>query len=240
MSPLPDLSTLIAEVDSRAVGGHGADRLLAAERVATELNALGARLVGYFVEQARAQGNSWADLGSHLGISKQAAQQRYAPPRFRLTVADLVDAGALVRLTERTRAALTRAEQHAGRLGNATVDPHHLLLAILDDADTLAVQALDHLGVDRPALRAALGTPATAAAKTGALPLSGTARGVLETALTEALKLNHNYVGTEHLLLGLARAQRDPAGQILAEHGVTLDRARDAVRAVIDAYLQRG
>ncbi|WP_194240114.1 Clp protease N-terminal domain-containing protein [Amycolatopsis sp. YIM 10] len=240
MPGLPDLPTLIAEVDSRAVGGGALDRIAAAERVADELNGLGTRLIGYFVEQARAEGVSWSEIGTHLGISRQAAQQRYAPPRFQLTVSDLVNAGALVRLTGRTRDALARAEGHAARLDNATVDPQHLLLAILDDTDTLAIQALDRLDVDRDALRAAL-TAAAAPSTSGAagpLPLGAAARRVLETATTQALKLSHNYVGTEHLLLGLTHTQRDTVAQVLANHGATRDRTRDAVRDTLNAYLQ--
>lgn len=242
MPQLPDLSTLIAEVEGRAAGGGELDYLLTAERVADDLGALGARLVGYYVEQARAQGSSWGEIGAHLGISKQAAQQRYAPQRLRLTVSDLAGAGALVRFTARTRDALTRAEQYAGQLGSATVDPQHMLLAILDDTSTLAAQSLDRLGADRDALRVSLSTPENPATpdQTGPLPLSSAARRVLEAAITEALRLQHNYVGTEHLLLGMARSQRDPIGQILARHGIAYEQARAAVRAVIDAYLDRG
>lgn len=242
MLQLPELPALVAEVETRTVGRSGLDRLAAAERVADELQELGARLVGYFVEQARAGGSSWSEIGAHLGISKQAAQQRYAPPRLRLTVSDLVDAGALVRLTGRTRDALTRAEQHAARLASPAVAPQHLLLAILDDADTLAAQALERLGADRDALHAALSTPAatpgTAATPAGPLPLSNTARRVLENATAQALKLSHNYVGTEHLLLGLTHDQHEATSKILARQGVTRERASDAVRAVIDDYLQ--
>jgi hypothetical protein len=240
--PLPDLSALIAEVESRAAGGGDLDHLLTAERVAGDLDALAARLIGYYVEHARAQGSSWAEIGAHLGISKQAAQQRYASQRLRLTFSDLVQAGALVRFTARTRDALTRAEQHADQLGSATVDPQHMLLAILDDTSTLAAQALDRLGADRDALRASLTTPEHPETpdQTGPPPLSSAARRVLDAAVTQALRLQHNYVGTEHLLLAMAHTPADPTGQILATHGVAYDQARAAVRAVIDAYLGRG
>jgi ATP-dependent Clp protease ATP-binding subunit ClpC len=118
-----------------------------------------------------------------------------------------------------------------------------VLLAMLDDHDTLAAQALDLLKVDTTALRAELDTPHdapndAASPRTVAPPLSTPARRLLETALTQALKLNHNYVGTEHLLLALAHTPNEPAARALADRGVTYERAREAVHAVIDEYLR--
>lgn len=239
MPDLPDLASLITDLDARIGDAGDLDRLAAAEEIADELSALGARLVGYYVEQARAHGNSWTDIGAHQGISRQAAQQRYAPARFQLTLSDLITTGSLKHLTERTRATLLRAEQHAGRRGSATVEPAHVLLAMLDDHDTLASQALGRLDVDTTELRRALDPPQdTAFPRTVSPPLSTPARRLLETALTQALKLNHNYVGTEHLLLALAYTHNDPAAQLLADQGVTYDRAREAVHGVIDEYLR--
>ena len=237
---LPDLRALIAEIDQRAGDEGELDRLAAAEDLAAELAALGTRLVGYFVEQARVQGSSWADIGAHRGISKQAAQQRYTPSRFRLTVSDLVGTGSLVRFTERTHAMLRRAELHAEQQGSGAVDPQHILLSILEDHDTLAIRALDTLCIDRDLLRIALDPHeiAASAAPSGSLPLSDAARRMLEQALTQAFKLGHNYVGTEHLLLALTHYQHETAGKLLKDHGVTYEGAHSAVRAVIDAYLQ--
>ena len=236
---LPDLPALIAELDSRTADDGDLNRLAAAEEIADALSALGARLVGYYVEQARTRGNSWADIGTHLGISRQAAQQRYAPARFQLTVGDLIGTGGLSRVTERTRATLIRAEQHAARLGSTTVEPGHVLLALLDDHDTLAAQALDLLKADTADLRTTLDTSQDPVSPhTAAPPLDTATRRLLETALTQALKLSHNYVGTEHLLLALAYTHNDPTAQLLADRGVTYDRAREAVHAVIDEYLR--
>ncbi|MBS2536272.1 hypothetical protein KGQ20_26255 [Catenulispora sp. NF23] len=262
MPELPDLPALIAELDARTAERGDLDRLEAAEEIADELTALGARLVGYYVEQARTRGNSWADIGGHLGISRQAAQQRYTPARFQLTLGDLISTGALSRLTDRTRTTLVRAEEHAKRLGSATVEPRHVLLAMLDDGDTLAAQALARLNVDIAGLRAALDPVAAvdtldtlnptdpaaapndaassrdAAPHVTAPPLGTPARRLLEAALAQALKLNHNYIGTEHLLLAVASVHTDPTAQLLADRGAGYDRAREAVHAVIDEYLR--
>ncbi|WP_194926093.1 Clp protease N-terminal domain-containing protein [Catenulispora pinisilvae] len=260
MPELPDLPALIADLDARTADRGDLDRLEAAEEIADELTALGARLVGYYVEQARTRGNSWTDIGGHLGISRQAAQQRYTPARFQLTLGDLISTGALSRLTDRTRTTLVRAEEHAKRLGGATVEPRHVLLAMLDDGDTLAVQALARLDVDVAGLRAVLDTadavdapnnavgsrdaaphvaaPNFAAPHATAPPLGTPARRLLEAALAQALKLNHNYIGTEHLLLALASVHTDPTAQLLADRGAGYDRVREAVHAVIDEYLR--
>jgi hypothetical protein len=86
-----------------------------------ELGRLGDRLIGYFVEQARAEGFSWTDIGEYLGVSRQAAQQRYTARRSTLSLDDLVQAGAFQRLAPRARTALTNAVEHARRLSHATI-----------------------------------------------------------------------------------------------------------------------
>jgi ClpA/ClpB-like protein/post-segregation antitoxin CcdA len=97
-----------------------------------------------------------------------------------------------------------------------------LLFALLDDGDNLAVRILEMLDVDVPALR-----DAASGARGGA------ARGVLAAALEGALGLGHSYLGTEHLLLGLAT--EDDARELLAAHGVTPDRVRRAIPAAVGA-----
>src|ERR1700754_1936427 len=97
MSSVPELRDLVGQV---VLAGIDKPRdplaqLADAERLAAEFSVLGERLVGYFVEQARAEGFSWADIGAHKGISRQAAQQRYSPYISRLTLAELTAAGTL-------------------------------------------------------------------------------------------------------------------------------------------------
>lgn len=240
MAELPDLPALVDAVQSRAASAEPLDGLDAAEVLSAELSALGDRLVGYFVEQARAGGLSWSDIGGHLGVSRQAAQQRYAPRRSGLTLGDLTRAGLLTRLTARTRDALTRAEDHARRRHHPAVEAGHLLLAILDDPDTLATAALRRAGADPSALRTHLlaALPAGSATPPAEPPVGPTARRALEASLSAALDLGHNYVGTEHLLLGLLADPDTAPSQLLAAHGVTPDTARAAVRAAIEEYLR--
>lgn len=258
MRDLPELSQLVGIVTAESEARHqnALERIDLAESVVAELHNLGDRLVGYFVEQARAEGHSWADIGAHLGVSRQAAQQRYTPRWSSLTLADLTEAGSFTRLTPRTKDALRRAEEHVRRLRHAALGPEHLLLAMLDDADTFAVKALVASGmegtagggaegevgggVDPAALRAALQelVPAGEEPSPATIPVGAPARRALEAALGQALELGHNYIGTEHLLLGLLADRQGPVSRLLADRGLTLDKVRGSVRALIDAYLQ--
>ncbi|MFC5824997.1 Clp protease N-terminal domain-containing protein [Nonomuraea insulae] len=236
MPELPDLTALLSIVEERSAGADALTRLTVAEGVLSDLQGLGDRLLGYLVELARAEGCSWSDIGDHLGISRQAAQQRYGRRWSSLTVADLAQSGAFDRYTGRAKQTLERAEAHARRLGDTAVGTDHLLLGILDDQDTLAVLAIAAQGVDPAALRTALdqslptgpGSPAT-------VPIGAETRRTLQAALTETAELRHNYIGTEHMLLGLLR---DKSSAFLREHGIALEPTRAAVRAALDAILR--
>jgi ATP-dependent Clp protease ATP-binding subunit ClpA len=141
----------------------------------------------------------------------------------------------LRRLTERTKRALLRAESHAARLGADSLAPEHILLSIVDDADTLAVRVIVALGADPARIRADLDDPqASAIEHPPAVPVGPAARRSLDAALTEALQLGHNYIGTEHLLLGLLHEER----RALAGQGITLSAARDKVRDLINELLR--
>jgi ATP-dependent Clp protease ATP-binding subunit ClpA len=212
---------------------------------------LGERLVGYFVEQARAEGLSWADIGAHKGISRQAAQQRYSPYISRLTLAEVTAAGALASFGSRAMDRLHAAERHAR--GRDALGTQHLLLAILDDTGGLAVKTLTALGAApgmlRPALTAATGTtpapparadgpqaPGTAGADTSAL-LTDDARRALDGAAAEAQAAGHE-VATVHLLLGLLRNPASTAGKLLSAHGVTRTAAARQIEDHLNRYLQ--
>ncbi|GAA5199822.1 hypothetical protein GCM10023322_76300 [Rugosimonospora acidiphila] len=220
-----------------------------AERLAAELSVLGERLVGYFVEQARAEGFSWADIGARKGISRQAAQQRYAPYISRLTLAELTAAGALADFGPRAMACLHAATRYAR--GRDALGTEQLLLAILDDTGGLAVKALTALGAPPGALRTALtpmtGTvPAASASATstaGAAEvdtsalLTDDARRALDAAAAEAHASGHE-VAAAHLLLGLLRNPASSAGKLLAAHGVTRAAAARQIKDHLNRYLQ--
>jgi hypothetical protein len=240
MTELPELAQLITIVESQTKAGDALDRITAAEALVADLDRLGDRVIGYFVEQARAEGHSWSDIGAHLGVSRQAAQQRYTPRWSSLTLADLAQAGALTQLTPRTRDCLQQAEGHARRLRHDAIGAEHILLAILENPDTLAVKALRETGADVDAIRTRLEAqlvPGTADSP-AAIPVSPQGRRCFGAAVSQALELGHNYIGTEHLLLGLLGDKQSAASQILTEHGADLTASRAAVRELLSAYLR--
>ncbi|OBF65164.1 hypothetical protein A5753_09385 [Mycobacterium sp. 852002-51971_SCH5477799-a] len=177
-----------------------ADAVLAAEH----LGEIADHLIGHFVDQARRSGASWTDIGKSMGVTKQAAQKRFVP-RAEAAALDLEHGFA--RFTPRARGAVLAAQNAAHEAGNSEITPVHLLVGVLSDEAALATVLLGLQDVDTEALRAAA-TDAIAAVRVNAespqlIPFSGPARKALELAVREALRLGHNYVGTEHQLLAL-------------------------------------
>ncbi|MEV0614584.1 Clp protease N-terminal domain-containing protein [Nonomuraea sp. NPDC050404] len=239
MPELPDLTDLLSIVEERSRDADALTRLDVAEGVLSDLQGIGDRLLGYLVELARADGCSWSDIGDHLGISRQAAQQRYGRRWSSLTVADLAQSGAFERYTGRAKETLERAEGHARRLGRPAIDAAHVLLGILDDPNTLAVRALAAQGADPDAIRADLGKLLpTGPSSPTVVPVGTEARRALTATLAETAELRHNYVGTEHMLLGLLHDKSGIAGKVLREHGIVLEPTRAAVRAALEAFLR--
>src|ERR1700754_261959 len=148
MAQLPTLQELVGLVllDGIAEPRDPVAQIGAAERIAGEFSVLGESLVGFFVELARAEGCSWADIGAPYGLSRQGAQQRYAPLIAQLTVDDLIRAGVLGRFDGEALGCLRHAQTRARRLGHDAVDSGDLLVAVLDDPAGLAgtvIRALD-------------------------------------------------------------------------------------------------
>lgn len=194
-----------------------------AERIARELDVLGDSLVGFFVELARAEGYSWADIGAPRGLSRQGAQQRYAPLIAQLTVDDLIRAGVLQPFDGGALGCLRDAETRAGRLGHDAVDSDDLLVAILDDPAGLAGTVIRALGTDPSDIRAAVKQEADddrpdATAGFTQPPIGPDVRRTIDGALAEA----HGHgVAVAHLFLALLRTPGSRAGRVLTTHGVT-------------------
>lgn len=198
-----------------------ADAVLAAEH----LGEIADHLIGHFVDQARRSGASWTDIGKSMGVTKQAAQKRFVP-RAEPAALDLDLDQGFARFTPRARGAVVAAQNAAHDAGNSEITPDHLLLGVLSDAAALATALLRLQNVDTEALRAAA-TQAIFALGVDAeppqlIPFSGPARKALELAVREALRLGHNYVGTEHQLLALLELEGDNGA--LHRGGVEKDR----------------
>jgi prophage maintenance system killer protein len=143
-------------------------------------------------------------------------------------------AGPFERLTERARHTVTLAQEQARGLGHNYLGTEHLLLGLLAEGQGLAWRVLDELGISAAMVRgqveAIIGRGPDAPA--GPIPFTPRSKKVLELAGREAKGLGHNYVGTEHLLLGLVREGEGVAAQVLARLGA--DRAR-VVQQVLGA-----
>jgi ATP-dependent Clp protease ATP-binding subunit ClpA len=141
--------------------------------------------------------------------------------------------------TERVRKVLAMAREEAVRLGHEYVGTEHELLGIIREGEGIAATVLVNLGVDLDELQAKIekivkkGSPQKGSRSQSDLPYTTRAKKTLELAMSEARELNHSYVGTEHLLLGLIREKDGIGAQVLIERGVTLDKARMEVLSII-------
>jgi ATP-dependent Clp protease ATP-binding subunit ClpC len=132
--------------------------------------------------------------------------------------------------TDRVRKVLQMAREEAARLHHEYVGTEHILLGLIREGEGVAAAVLTNLGVDLEDIQQKIEETVKkgkAAAATGPeLPYTSRAKKVLELAMMEARELNHSYVGTEHLLLGLLREEKGIAAQVLTDAGVTLEHAR--------------
>lgn len=183
-----------------------ADAVLAAEH----LGEVADHLIGHFVDQARRSGASWTDIGKSMGVTKQAAQKRFVP---RAEPATLDPEQGFGRFTPRARGAVVAAQNAAHEAANDEITPDHLLLGVLTDPAALATVLLRRQDVDTEALRAAVQLPPAGATTPALIPFSGPARKALELTFREALRLGHNYIGTEHLLLALLELEDAASGE---------------------------
>jgi hypothetical protein len=236
MSSPVSLDTLITYVKVQRPGGSPLDNLSDAFTVSAQLGEQADSLIGHFVDQARHSGASWSQIGASMGVTKQAAQQRFVPrgpdkgtPGF----------GDFSRFTTRARSVLAAAEDLAHGADAAVIGSDHLAAGLMAEPDGLAAKAIVALGVSAGQLRAAFGLPEAAATAEGGtsaerVPLGPGAVATLKAALRQALHLGHNYIGTEHILLGLVDEQ-DSTAATLAGLGVTKPAAQQQITAAFAA-----
>ncbi len=132
------------------------------------------------------------------------------------------------RFTERARKTVFYAQEEAGRLGENYVSTEHLLLGLIRETDSVAARILGQLSIPLPRIRTEIERQvARGDGKLGQdMQLTPRAKRVIDLAYDEARQLNNNYIGTEHLLLGLIREGEGLAGRVLSDLGMTLDQAR--------------
>ena len=156
-------------------------------------------LVGHFVDQARRSGASWTEIGQSMNVTKQAAQKRFVPKEQ----SDPSANSDFSRFTVRARNVVMAAHNEAVAAGNAEVRPEHLVLGLLAEPDGFAFHALEAQDVTAERLRAAVTLPVAVDEPPSLVPYSSGATKALELTSREALRLGHDYIGTEHVLLAL-------------------------------------
>ncbi len=142
------------------------------------------------------------------------------------------------KFSERARRALSRAQEEAQRFGHNYIDTEHILLGLVAEEEGAASRVLTNLGVPPNKIRAAVEFVVGRGERTaiGEVGLTPRAKRVIELAVDEARRMNHNYIGTEHLLLGLLREREGAAVSVLESFGITLEK----VQAEINAILSQG
>jgi N-acetyl-gamma-glutamyl-phosphate reductase len=143
--------------------------------------------------------------------------------------------------TDRARKVMALANQEAQRLNHDYIGTEHILLGIVKEGSGVGANSLKTLGVDLRAVRVeveALMPTGRATAAMGKLPQTPRAKKSIEYAIEEARSLNHNYVGTEHLLLGLIREHDGVAAQVLRKMGLELEKVRKEILHLLGATME--
>ncbi|MFJ9248925.1 Clp protease N-terminal domain-containing protein [Streptomyces sp. NPDC101776] len=177
------------------------DQLQDAVIAADHLGDVADHLIGHFVDQARRSGASWTDIGKSMGVTRQAAQKRFVAKES----ADLDPSQGFGRYTPRARNVVMASHNEAVAARNPEGRPEHLVLGLLAEPDALAGKAITAQGVLLDAVRqaATAALPPAGEEVPDLIPYGPDAKKVLELTFREALRLGHNYIGTEHILLAL-------------------------------------
>src|SRR6476661_2218893 len=142
------------------------------------------------------------------------------------------------RFTDRARRVVVLAQEEARMLNHNYIGTEHLLLGLIHEGEGVAAKALESMNISlegvRQQVEEIIGTGQ--AAPTGHIPFTPRAKKVLELSLREALQLGHNYIGTEHILLGLIREGEGVAAQVLVKLGADLNRVRQQVIQLLHGY----
>jgi ATP-dependent Clp protease ATP-binding subunit ClpC len=142
------------------------------------------------------------------------------------------------RFTDRARRVVVLAQEEARMLNHNYIGTEHILLGLIHEGEGVAAKALESMGISLDAVRAQVEEIIGQGqqAPSGHIPFTPRAKKVLELSLREALQLGHNYIGTEHILLGLIREGEGVAAQVLVKLGADLNRVRSTVIQLLSGY----
>ncbi|MEV7737660.1 Clp protease N-terminal domain-containing protein [Streptomyces sp. NPDC088921] len=226
---LDDLITAIKKVHVEPL-----DQLQDAVIAADHLGEVADHLIGHFVDQARRSGASWTDIGRSMGVTRQAAQKRFVPRES----TDLAADQGFSRYTVRARNVVMAAHNAAITARNPEGRPEHLVLGLLAEPEGLAAKALVAQGVTLDDVRRAAteALPPAADEVPELVPYGSDAKKVLELTFREALRLGHNYIGTEHILLALLEFEHGTG--VLSGLGIGKGPVEAAVAKELEGYLK--
>ena len=142
------------------------------------------------------------------------------------------------RFTDRARRVVVLAQEEARLLNHSYIGTEHILLGLIHEGEGVAAKALESLNISLEAVRAQVEEiiGQGGSSPSGHIPFTPRAKKVLELSLREALQLGHNYIGTEHILLGLIREGEGVAAQVLVKLGADLSRVRQQVIQLLSGY----
>src|SRR5512135_2835491 len=142
------------------------------------------------------------------------------------------------RFSDRARRVVVLAQEEARMLNHNYIGTEHILLGLIHEGEGVAAKALESLGISLDAVRQQVEEIIGQGqqAPSGHIPFTPRAKKVLELSLREALQLGHNYIGTEHILLGLIREGEGVAAQVLLNLGADLEKVRSAVIQLLSGH----
>src|SRR5690349_2665830 len=211
------------------------DQLSDAVIAAEHLGEVADHLIGHFVDQARRSGASWTDIGRSMGVTRQAAQKRFVPKES----ADLDPSQGFSRYTPRARKVVMAAHEAAKSARSPEGLPAHLVLGLLTEPGAMAAKAIEEQGVTLDTVReaATAALPPASADAPDLVPYGPAAKKALELTFREALRLGHNYIGTEHLLLALLELENGDG--VLTGLGLDKERLETDLLALLDSIVAK-
>jgi DNA-binding transcriptional MerR regulator len=221
------LADLIARLQDQLQGADDLTRVTEARRRARALSDLGDQLVDHYVSEAKRNGASWDGISDALGSIDGGAPQRPTSTAFE-------------RFTDLNRHSIVLAQEAARTHRHDRIGTEHLLLGLLSEPRGMAYEVLRAGAGSAQRVRTAIEVamaPVGETALVGHIAFGPDSKLAIEQALRSSTELGHDWVGTEHTLLGMVRVEDCLAAQILRNLGFTADDLRDTVEAEIDRRL---
>ncbi len=221
------LADLVARLYEELPEADDLARITEARRRAQALADLGDQLVDHYVSEAKLGGASWNEISDALGETTQVARQRRAPHAF-------------ARFTDLNRQSVVLAQEAARAHKHELIGTEHLLLGLLAEPQGLAYEVLTAEAVSEQEIRDAIENampPAGTNELRGHIAFGTDSKEAIEQALRASSDLGHDWVGTEHTLLGLIRTEESLAAEILHNLGFTSETLQDKVTTGITKRL---